>query len=79
MREIAALRERLSRLSEASLHITEDLDLDAVLRSSCPSREAGPPSGCNSPRRTRREQGSAQAGAAEGEADQQQPETLRLF
>ena len=31
MREIAALRERLSRLSEASLHITEDLDLDAVL------------------------------------------------
>ena len=32
MREIAALRERLSRLSEASLHITEDLDLDAVLQ-----------------------------------------------
>ena len=31
-REIAALRERLSRLSEASLHITEDLDLDAVLQ-----------------------------------------------
>ena len=32
MREIAALRERLYRLSEASLHITEDLDLDAVLQ-----------------------------------------------
>ena len=32
MREIAALRERLSRLSEASLHITEDLDLDTVLQ-----------------------------------------------
>ena len=32
IREIAALRERLSRLSEASLHITEDLDLDAVLQ-----------------------------------------------
>ena len=31
-REIAALRERLSRLSEASLRITEDLDLDAVLQ-----------------------------------------------
>ena len=30
-------------------------------------------------RRTRREQGSAQAPTAEGEADQQQPETLRLF
>ena len=30
-------------------------------------------------RRTRREQGSAQAVAAEGGADQQQPETLRLF
>ena len=30
-------------------------------------------------RRTRREQGPAQASAAEGEADQQQPETLRLF
>ncbi|MCY3887790.1 MAG: response regulator [Chloroflexi bacterium] len=29
--EIAALRERLSRLGEASLRITEDLDLDAVL------------------------------------------------
>ena len=32
MREIATLRERLSRLSEASLRITEDLDLDAVLQ-----------------------------------------------
>ena len=32
MREIAALRERLSRLSEASLHIIEDLDLYAVLQ-----------------------------------------------
>ena len=30
-------------------------------------------------RQTRREQGVAQAGAAEGGADQQQPETLRLF
>ena len=30
-------------------------------------------------RRTRREQGSAQVSTAEGEADQQQPETLRLF
>ena len=30
--EIAALRERLSRLSQASLRITEDLDLDAVLQ-----------------------------------------------
>ena len=30
-------------------------------------------------RQTRRSQGSAQAGAAEGGADQQQPETLRLF
>ena len=30
-------------------------------------------------RQPRRSQGSAQAGAAEGEADQQQPETLRLF
>ena len=31
-REIANLRERLSRLSEASLRITEDVDLDNVLR-----------------------------------------------
>ena len=30
-------------------------------------------------RRTRREQGAAQAGPTEGEAEQQQPETLRLF
>ena len=30
-------------------------------------------------RRNRREQGAAQAGAAEGGTDQQQPETLRLF
>ena len=30
-------------------------------------------------RQTRRGQGAAQAGAAEGGADQQQPETLRLF
>ena len=30
--EIAALRERLSRLSEASLRVTEDLDVDVVLR-----------------------------------------------
>ena len=30
--ETADLRERLSRLSEASLRITEDLDLDAVLQ-----------------------------------------------
>ena len=30
-------------------------------------------------RRTRRGQGTAQAGAAEGEAEEQQPETLRLF
>ena len=30
--ENQALRDRLSRLSEASLHITEDLDLDAVLQ-----------------------------------------------
>ena len=29
--------------------------------------------------RNRREQGAAQAGTAEGEAEQQQPETLRLF
>ena len=34
-----------------------------------------PPARC----RTRREQGAAQTGAAEGEAEQQQPETLRLF
>ena len=32
MRENEALRERLSRLSEASLRINEDLDLDTVLR-----------------------------------------------
>ena len=32
MREIAELRERLSRLSEASLRITEDLDQGAVLQ-----------------------------------------------
>ncbi len=31
-REIAALRERLSRLSEASLRITEDLDFNSVLQ-----------------------------------------------
>ena len=30
-------------------------------------------------RRTRRSQGAAQDGAAEGETEQQQPETLRLF
>ena len=30
--EISALRERLTRLSEASLHINESLDLDAVLQ-----------------------------------------------
>ncbi len=32
MREIEALRSRLSRLSRASLRITEDVDLDTVLR-----------------------------------------------
>ena len=32
LRENEALRERLSRLSQASLRITEDLDLDAVLQ-----------------------------------------------
>ena len=32
LRENEVLRERLSRLSEASLRITEDLDLDAVLQ-----------------------------------------------
>ena len=31
-REIATLRDRLSRLSEASLRITENLDHDAVLQ-----------------------------------------------
>ena len=31
-RENKALRDRLSRLSEASLRITEDLDLDTVLQ-----------------------------------------------
>ena len=31
-REIEALRERLSRLSEASLRINESLDLDSVLQ-----------------------------------------------
>ena len=31
------------------------------------------------PARRRRQQGAAQASTAEGEADQQQPETLRLF
>ena len=31
-RENAALRERLSRLSEASLRINESLDLDTVLQ-----------------------------------------------
>ena len=30
--EIAALRDRLSRLSEASLRINESLDLDTVLQ-----------------------------------------------
>ena len=30
-------------------------------------------------RRNRREQGAAQVGTTEGEAEQQQPETLRLF
>ena len=30
-REIAALRERLSRLCEASLRVSESLDLDIVL------------------------------------------------
>ena len=32
LRENAALRERLSRLSQASIRITEDLDLDTVLQ-----------------------------------------------
>ena len=31
-REIKALRDRLSRLSEASLRINESLDLDTVLQ-----------------------------------------------
>ena len=31
-REIQSLRDRLASLSEASLRITEDLDLDAVLQ-----------------------------------------------
>ena len=33
-REIAALRDRLSRLSEASLRISEGLDLDTCFRGS---------------------------------------------
>ena len=32
MRQIEALRERLSRLSEASLRINESLDFDTVLQ-----------------------------------------------
>ncbi len=32
VQEIAALRERLTRLSQANLHITEDLDVDVVLQ-----------------------------------------------
>ena len=32
LREIESLRSRLSRLSKASLRITEDLDLDAALQ-----------------------------------------------
>jgi len=32
LRENAALRDRLARLSEASLGITEDLDFDTVLQ-----------------------------------------------
>ncbi len=33
-REIEALRDRLPRLNEAGLRITEDLDLDTVLQGS---------------------------------------------
>ena len=128
LRENHALRERLSRLSEASLRINESLDFDTVLQgvldsaraltqvrygvitlldesgrvqdflssgltqevsavverararwedeSKYPAHERPAPP---ARRRTRRGQRSAQASTAEGEADQQQPETLRLF
>ena len=39
-REIQALRERLTRLSEASLRINESLDFDAVVQGSLYSARA---------------------------------------
>ena len=47
--EAAALRERLSRLSQASLRINESLDLDTVLQDVLESARSltGPATGCS--------------------------------
>ena len=41
-REVAALREKLSKLSEASLRINESLDLATVLQDVLDSDESSP-------------------------------------
>ena len=67
----------LSRLNQEALAVVERARAKWEDEPKHPAHERPAPP---ARRRNRREQGAAQAGAAEGEAEQQeQPETLRLF
>ena len=67
----------LSRLTQEALAVVERARAKWEDEPRYPAHEKPAPP---ARRRNRREQGAAQAGAAEGEAEQQeQPETLRLF
>ena len=68
-RDLSELAQEVSAVTERAMARWEDEPKHpAHARPAPPAR-----------RRTRRGQGSAQASTAEGGADQQQPETLRLF
>ena len=68
-RDLSGLTHEVSAVIErAQAKWEEELKYPAHARPAPPAK-----------RQTRRSQGTAQAGSAEGEADQQQPETLRLF
>ena len=66
----------LSELTQETLAVVERARAKWENEPKYPAHERPAPP---AKRRNRREQGAAQAGAAEGGADQQQPETLRLF
>ena len=66
----------LSELAQETLAVVERARAKWEDEPKYPAHERPAP---QARRRNRREQGAAQAGAAEGGTDQQQPETLRLF
>ena len=66
----------LSRLTQEALAVVERARAKWEDEPKYPTHERPAPP---ARRRTRREQGPAQESTAEGEAAQQQPETLRLF